>query len=160
MRAFIVAKWYQGKSVLWLLLLPLSWLYRCVIAIRRLCYRFGIKRSVDFPVPIIVVGNITLGGTGKTPLTAALAMYLQQLGYKPGLVSRGYGGNASSWPQSVTALSDTALVGDEPVMLARQTRCPMVVGPDRVAAVASLLENNAIASSVAFLRFLKEIIFP
>jgi tetraacyldisaccharide 4'-kinase len=123
-------------------LLPLSWLYGLAIALRRGAYRFGILRTRRFAVPLIVVGNITVGGTGKTPLVIWLAQYLRAKGLRPGIVSRGYGGRAKHWPQQVRPDSDPAAVGDEAVLLAGRTRCPMCVGPDRPAAVAALLAHT------------------
>lgn len=93
-------------------------------------------------VPVIVVGNITAGGTGKTPLIAWLAARLREQGYRPGIIARGYGGRARHWPQQVRPDSDPRTVGDEPVLLARRTGCPMAVGPDRVAAARALLQHS------------------
>lgn len=91
---------------------------------------------------MIVIGNITVGGSGKTPLVLWLAQLLRQRGYRPGLISRGYGGAAATWPQSVGTDSDPRMVGDEALMLARCSGCPMVVGPDRVAAARQLLAEH------------------
>jgi len=133
--------WYN-KGSLTLLLLPLSWLF-CFIAItRRLAYRSGVFRVERLPVPVIIVGNISVGGTGKTPMVTWLVEFLREQGYRPGIVSRGYGGGASHWPQQVRSDSDARMVGDEAVLLARRCRCPMAVGPDRVAAARALLEYN------------------
>lgn len=109
---------------------------------RRAAYRVGVFRVQRFSVPVIVIGNITVGGTGKTPLVIWLADHLRQRGLKPGIVSRGYGGRARHWPQQVRPDSDTATVGDEAVVLATRTGCPMCVGPDRPAAVAALLQHT------------------
>jgi tetraacyldisaccharide 4'-kinase len=133
--------WYR-RHPLALLLLPLSWLYRLIIALRRGAYRFGMMRTRRFAVPLIVVGNITVGGTGKTPLVIWLAQHLREKGLRPGIVSRGYGGRARHWPQQVRPDSDPAAVGDEAVLLAARTRCPMCVGPDRPAAVEALLRHT------------------
>jgi tetraacyldisaccharide 4'-kinase len=95
-------------------------------------------------VPLIVVGNVTVGGSGKTPLVLWLAELLKRNGYHPGLVSRGYGGKSAEWPQCVTAYSDPAEVGDEAVLLARRSGCPMVVGPDRVADAMQLLQQGQV----------------
>ena len=95
-----------------------------------------------FDVSVIVVGNISVGGTGKTPIVAAIANHLREHGWSPGIVSRGYGGKAKNWPQAVTPTSSPNLVGDEPVLLARRTHCPVVVAPDRPAAVRQLLAEN------------------
>ncbi len=93
------------------------------------------------PVPVIVVGNLTVGGTGKSPLVIALVEQLREKGFKPGVVSRGYGGQATDWPQKVTADSNPFLVGDEPVMIATYARCPVVAAPNRVVAAQSLLTH-------------------
>lgn len=133
--------WYQHHWLTYLLR-PLSWLYRLAISLRRLLYRCGFKKSTKFSVPIIVVGNITVGGTGKTPLVAWLAGFLHSQGYRPGIVSRGYGGESDRWPKSVAMDADAKQVGDEAAMLMRQVACPMMVGPDRVAAVEALLSKE------------------
>lgn len=125
-----------------LALLPLSLLFAAVAAVRRLSYRTGVLRARHFSVPVVVVGNITVGGTGKTPLVTWLAGFLRSHGWRPGIVSRGYGGTARHWPQQVRADSDPASVGDEAVMLAAFTACPMCVGPDRPAAVRELLAHT------------------
>lgn len=132
--------WYQKHWARWLLW-PSSLVYRLIIAVRSALYRLGIFKTIHFKIPIIVVGNITVGGTGKTPLCIALCEQLKTQGHKPGIVSRGYGGKSASWPQMVTPDSDPNLVGDEPVLLAYRTQCPVVVDPDRVAAVQALITN-------------------
>ena len=132
--------WYGNSQVKWLLW-PFSLIYKLIMMTRSFLYQSKWLKSVSFDVPVIVVGNITVGGTGKTPFCIALCELLKKQGLKPGLVSRGYGGKATCWPQAVTATSDPALVGDEPVLLVRHTQCPMVVAPDRVAAVQTLLTD-------------------
>lgn len=132
--------WYEGHPVGWLLI-PLSWLFALIAAVRRLAYRVGVLTVHHFDIPIIVVGNISVGGSGKTPLTEALVRLLREAGWSPGVVSRGYGGRAEQWPQRVHADSDPFLVGDETVLLARRCGCPLVAGPDRVAAVRVLREQ-------------------
>jgi tetraacyldisaccharide 4'-kinase len=133
--------WYARSP--WLLLLtPLSLLYRGGVWLRRFAYRSGLLPSSRLDRPVIVVGNLTVGGTGKTPLVAWLAGYLRQKGFRPGIVARGYGGKASSWPQQVRADSDPGIVGDEAAMLAGMTGCPMAVAPDRVAAARKLLDHS------------------
>jgi len=136
----LVSLWY-GSHPLSIVLLPLSGLFRLVVAARRYAYKAGVLRSHKLPVPLIVVGNITVGGTGKTPLVIWLVESLRASGYRPGVVSRGYGGNAASWPQPVTAASDPAMVGDEPVLIARRTACPVAVAPRRVAAAHALITD-------------------
>ncbi|MFA7094943.1 MAG: tetraacyldisaccharide 4'-kinase [Gammaproteobacteria bacterium] len=132
--------WY-GRSPLSLALAPLGWLYCLVAVLRRKAYRLGLRPVCRLSVPVIVVGNITVGGTGKTPLVAWLVRFLKQAGYTPGIISRGYRGNATVWPQAVDAGSDPALVGDEAVLLAQHSECPVMVGPDRAAAARALLER-------------------
>ncbi len=124
---------WQQKTRLSTLLLPLSWLYCLLVTLRRLAYRLGLLRTQRLSVPVIVVGNISVGGTGKTPLVVWLAQWLRQQGWRPGIVTRGYGGNARTWPLRVLPDSDPRRVGDEPVLLARNAGCPVVAGPDRVA---------------------------
>ncbi len=133
--------WYQNTP-LSLLLTPLSWTFCTAIRLRRALYRAGLLPVRRFPVPVLVVGNITVGGTGKTPLVVWLAEFFRQQGYWPGIVSRGYKGRAETWPQPVTPDSDPRLVGDEPVVLARRTRCPVVVAPRRPAAIEYLLQTT------------------
>jgi tetraacyldisaccharide 4'-kinase len=133
--------WYTRSP--WLVLLtPVSLVYRFAVWLRRLAYRSGLARSHRVDVPVVVVGNITVGGTGKTPLVAWLAGYLQSKGYRPGIISRGYGGRAKRWPQQVRPDSDPGIVGDEAVLLAGITRCPMAVAPNRVAAARALIEHS------------------
>ena len=133
--------WY-GRHPLALLLAPLSWLYLAALACRRFMYEAGILPVTRLPVPVIVVGNLTVGGTGKTPLVIWLARYLQTLAYKPAIVSRGYGGASQSQARRVKPGSDPALVGDEPVLLAQRTGCPVAVAPDRVKAAQALLRQT------------------
>jgi tetraacyldisaccharide 4'-kinase len=109
---------------------------------RRWLYYKGIKKSTRFSVPVIIVGNITVGGTGKTPLVIALARFLLEQGYKPGIVSRGYGGKAAHYPLAVTPTSSVMETGDEAILLARNTPCPVIVDPCRVRAVTALLEKT------------------
>ena len=127
------------------LLYPFSLLYRSIIVIRRWMYRRGYLQSFPAKVPVIVVGNISVGGTGKSPLTAWLVNYLKSQGKNPGIVSRGYGGKRDAGAAlTVTANSDPAVVGDEAVMLVQQTQCPMVVSSDRAAAVSQLQKLDGI----------------
>ena len=98
-----------------LLLAPLSWLFRAGVAIRRQLYDSGVLHSERLRVPVIVIGNISVGGTGKTPLALWLVAQLRANGYRPGIISRGYGGGHGTTPQAVQADSDPARCGDEPV---------------------------------------------
>lgn len=124
-----------------LALLPLSILYRVVIFFRRLGFRFGILRSYRVDAPVLVIGNVFVGGTGKTPLVLWLVRYLRTMHLRPGIITRGYGGAADSWPQYVSADSDPVEVGDEPVLLAQRGKCPVVASPDRVQAAEALIER-------------------
>lgn len=133
--------WYS--NAFWpKLMLPLSGLYTQIARSRRRRLQSGSPRFWKAPVPVIVVGNINVGGTGKSPLVIWLVEQLQALGMHPGVVSRGYGGSASTYPLDVTASTDPRESGDEAVMIARRTECPVVVDPDRVAAVRSLLDRH------------------
>ncbi len=137
------AIWYQSGHPLSTLLLPLSWLYSLVARMRRFAYRSGWLPSYRLPVAVIVIGNLTVGGTGKTPLVLWLTGFLRRRGYSPGIVTRGYGGCSEEWPRMVTASSDPREVGDEAVLLARRSGCPVVAGPDRVAAARKLIALGA-----------------
>ncbi|MGC1954673.1 MAG: tetraacyldisaccharide 4'-kinase [Gammaproteobacteria bacterium] len=132
------ALWYK-KHPLSLCLAPLGWLFCLAVAVRRFAYRFGLRTVTGFPIPIIVVGNITVGGTGKTPLVVWLAKFLTAQGYRPGIVCRGYRGKALHWPQQVRSDADPRTVGDEAVVLARRAGCPVAADPKRVAAVQALI---------------------
>ncbi|MDP5240467.1 tetraacyldisaccharide 4'-kinase [Uliginosibacterium sp. 31-16] len=130
--------WWSRRSLIAVLWLPLAGLFFGASALRRLAYRAGWLKSEVLPVPVIVVGNIAAGGSGKTPVVIWLAATLRARGFRPGILSRGYGGTAEV-PTSVQTDSYPALVGDEPVLLARRTGCPLWVGRDRVAAGRALL---------------------
>ena len=133
--------WYLRS--LWLILLtPPSLVYCGLSRLHRALYRAGLLAEHRLPVPVIVVGNLTVGGTGKTPLVTWLVDFLRASGYRPGVVARGYKGRARLWPQAVHVDSDPRRVGDEAVLLAGRCRCPIVVGPDRVAAARALLEQG------------------
>ena len=140
MSAWLQQQWYR-LSPWHLLLIPLSWLFWLISALRRLCYRLHLLPSYRLTVPVIVIGNISVGGTGKTPLVIWLAERLKQAGYRPGIISRGYGGSANLLTP-VHADSDANVVGDEPVVLAKRTQCPVWVGRDRVAAAMALLKAH------------------
>lgn len=133
--------WYRRGLVAYLLW-PLSKLFCALAAVRRGYIRMtGVLRR-RLPVPVVVVGNISVGGSGKTPMVVWLANHLKSNGLKPGIVSRGYGGQSKHWPQAVQGDSDPALVGDEPVLIAARTRCPLYVGPNRVKAARALLKAH------------------
>ncbi len=132
--------WHRVGPVA-LALLPLSIVYAAVTACRRALYRAGLLRTIRLPVPVIVVGNITAGGTGKTPLVLWLAASLVREGFRPGIVTRGYGA-ANAGPALVSPTGEPGLDGDEPVLLARRGACPVWRGTDRVAAARALLAAN------------------
>lgn len=133
--------WY-GNNPLKYLLLPFSAVFWALSGVRRLLFVLRLKKTHRFSAPVIVVGNITVGGTGKTPLVVWLSQHLRAKGYHPGIVARGYGGKASHWPQQVRADSDPVMVGDEAVLLARLSACPVCVAPERPAAIQELLEHT------------------
>lgn len=130
-------RWYEPRPPA--ALLPLAGLFQGAVALRRLAYRRGWKPSRRLPVPVVVVGNLTVGGTGKTPLTIWLAEFLRAAGRRPGVLSRGYGGRGQGRPLAVKADSDPAEAGDEPVLIARRAGCPVYVFPDRAEAGRALL---------------------
>jgi tetraacyldisaccharide 4'-kinase len=138
--SFLTHAWLR-RGVAACALWPLSLLFRTLVVLRRGFYRSGILKSVRLPVPVIVVGNIFIGGTGKTPLTIWLVKQLRNAGYVPGVISRGYGA-AGDEPRPVVATSAPAEVGDEPLLIARQAGCPVMVGRDRVAAATALLKQH------------------
>jgi tetraacyldisaccharide 4'-kinase len=136
----LVNAWYQGHWAL-VLLKPLSCLYGLISGVRRWGYQQGYLKSQQFDLPVIVVGNISVGGTGKTPLTLAIVDYLKQQGYKPAIVSRGYGGQ-TCYPAQVTINSSAQQVGDEPLLMFLQSQVPVVVAPKRAEAVAYIQQNQ------------------
>jgi tetraacyldisaccharide 4'-kinase len=123
--------------ILW----PLSQLFRTVVTFRRGLYAVGLLGSPRLPVPVVVVGNIFVGGTGKTPLVIWLAQMLRNAGFTPGIISRGYGAK-NALPMTVTIASPPQQVGDEPLLMAQRTACPIMIGRDRVAAGKALLATH------------------
>lgn len=138
--SFLEDAWYKNAE--WLKYLkPLSKLYQSVSERRRKQYTSGKKRAYKASIPVIVVGNITVGGTGKTPLIIYLSQLLQQAGYKPGVVSRGYRSKAPAYPFVVKPNSKALESGDEALLIARATECPVVIDANRVKAL-KVLEHN------------------
>jgi len=138
-----IDRYWYGKPLdvpLWLRALTL--VFRPLVWLRRWSYRILFFRVYRPKVPLVVVGNISVGGTGKTPMVVWLVELFKRAGLKPGVVSRGYGGLAENWPQQARPDSDPKVIGDEAVLLARRCLCPMAVGPNRVAAVKALLEAH------------------
>lgn len=127
--------------MLTLLLSPLALLFSVVSGLRRLAYRRGWLAAISVGVPVVIVGNLTAGGSGKTPLVIWLVNWLRARGYRPGVVSRGYGGAARGCVD-VQPDSQPAEVGDEPLLIRVKTNAPVVVGRDRVAAARTLLARH------------------
>ena len=132
--------WYE-PSPLGALLAPLGWAVALFTVLRRGAYRAGMRRSRQVGCPIVVVGNLSAGGTGKTPLVIAIAKLLARRGLRVGVVCRGYRGSASRWPRQVRSDSDPNRVGDEAVLLARRTGGPVAAGPNRIAAARILFRR-------------------
>lgn len=129
--------WYAGAPApVWLA--PLAWLYRGLRGLARAPYALGLRRPAVLSAPVVVVGNLSIGGTGKTPLVIALLEHFRAQGWAVGVVSRGYG-RRSKGVRLVDKASTAAEVGDEPLLIARQTGAPVAVGEDRVAAAQRLL---------------------
>ena len=137
----ITRAWQRQAAWLWLLL-PLSWLYALITMLRRHAYRVGLLPSYQAPIPVMVIGNITVGGSGKTPLIISLVEYLQQQNVKVGVISRGYGGDSSQMPALVTHNSLPSIVGDEPSLIVTMTGAPMAVCPNRKQAITTLLNAH------------------
>ena len=134
--ATVTRAWYEGAWWLWLFW-PLSLLTALAVGWRR--YRI---KPAPLSVPVVVVGGITVGGTGKTPVLMALAEALQKQGHKVGIISRGYGGTVGKGPYRVMPDSSAALVGDEPLLMAQRSDWPVVVGQDRYAAAELLIDRH------------------
>ena len=132
--------WYRRGAVAWLLR-PASLAFGFLVFFRRLFFKIGLFKSHRAGIPVIVVGNLTAGGSGKTPLVLRVVEILKEHRWRPGIVSRGYGGSARQ-PREASIASDPAEVGDEPMLLARRSGCPVWVAPDRVAACRALREKH------------------
>ena len=132
--------WQRRGAVAWLLW-PAGLTFGVVASIRRFLYKIRILGSTHPGIPVIVVGNLSVGGSGKTPLVLWLAELLREHKWKPGIVSRGYGGSTQA-PAEANIASDPAEAGDEPILLARRSGCPVWVAPDRVAACRALREQH------------------
>ena len=139
----IEAAWYRGDRWLWMLR-PLEWVFRLLSRLRRALYRANILGSYRAPLPVVVVGNITVGGTGKTPVVIALVEALQARGINPGVVSRGYGATGKVFPHILGPGSDAVQCGDEPLLIYRRTAAPCVVDPVRKRAAAAMLEHYTV----------------
>lgn len=135
---FLVNAWYRGDFWLYLLW-PLSLVFRVVSNLRRVWLQDGAQ---SLPLPVVVVGNIAVGGSGKTPMVIALARLLQERGLRPGIVSRGYGAATRDFPREISPDDDSEEVGDEALMLRRGLDCPLVIDPDRPRAVRRLSDGG------------------
>lgn len=133
--------WWVSRKLSAIVWLPLTGLFSLLAKVRRGLFRIGLVQAKGLPVPVIVVGNIAVGGSGKTPVVAWLSVQLRAAGYVPGIVSRGYGASVAG-VTLVTVDSDPKTCGDEPVLLAQMTDCPVAVGPDRPAVARALLKAH------------------
>jgi tetraacyldisaccharide 4'-kinase len=141
----IEALWFNkhpARFLLWPLLWPLSCLFKVISQRRRHHYQTGVKASYRAPIPVIVVGNITAGGNGKTPVVIWMVEALQALGYRPAVVSRGYGGQSTRYPLLVDQYTSTTQCGDEPKLIFQRTGVPVAVDPNRAQAIQALLKNG------------------
>ena len=133
-----------NKQAKWLVLLrPLSCLYGCAFSLNKALYQSGFKKTYHAPIPVMVIGNITVGGSGKTPLLIQLVRYLQQHQVRVGVISRGYGG-AGPFPKIVDLDATAEEVGDEPTLIVQRTQVPMAVGPNRQQSIELLLEKYSL----------------
>jgi tetraacyldisaccharide 4'-kinase len=135
--------WFENHPAKWWLvplLLPLSALFFLISTFRRFAFNLGLFKSYSVNKPVIVVGNIGVGGNGKTPVVIHLVELAKTLGFTPGVISRGYGGNAESYPYSLSEHSTTAQAGDEPILIFNRCRVPVVVGGNRVENAQKLIE--------------------
>ncbi|EDP45934.1 tetraacyldisaccharide 4'-kinase [Rickettsiella grylli] len=135
-------KIWRGKNFLAYLLWPLSLVYIIIIYLRRKLYQTHLLKINSLSVPVIVVGNITIGGTGKTPVVIRLARFLKEQGWRPGIISRGYGSNTQNFPCFVHPNCNAREVGDEPLLIAQQTGCPTVIDPNRSRGAKHLLKRS------------------
>ncbi|EKN4704553.1 tetraacyldisaccharide 4'-kinase [Yersinia ruckeri] len=140
----MIERIWSGQSRLYWLLLPLSWLYGGVTWLIRSSYRLGLRSGWRSPVPVVVVGNLTAGGNGKTPVVIWLVEQLRLRAKRVGVVSRGYGGKSDHYPLVLNEQTSTAQAGDEPVLIYQRTGAPVAVAPKRSEAIQALLKNHAL----------------
>lgn len=133
--------WYSRSWIAYLLL-PFSWLFWLITVCRRALFKQGIFKSYRAPVPVIIVGNLSVGGNGKTPVVIWLVEQLKQQGLRVGVISRGYGSQADTYPLRVTPQTDTRQGGDEPVLIAKRTQVPVCISPNRQQAIELLLQHQ------------------
>lgn len=140
--------WYH-KSWQAIILWPLSMLFGLIIVIRRIFYRLGLFSSYRANVPVVIVGNLSVGGNGKTPMVIWLTQQLQECGLNVGIISRGYGSQSKTFPLLVTITSDPVLTGDEPLLMAKRTGAPVCISPNRQKAIELLQKNFSIDVIIA-----------
>ncbi|AAZ24412.1 tetraacyldisaccharide 4'-kinase [Colwellia psychrerythraea] len=137
--------WFNDHPAKWLLvpmLLPLSALFWLISTLRRLSYKIGLSRSCQLSKPVIVVGNIGVGGNGKTPIVLYLVELTRLLGLTPGVISRGYGGKAPHYPYLLDEKSTSIEAGDEPILIQQRCQVPIAVGSDRIASAKLLIAQG------------------
>ena len=140
----IEQSWYQPVSLITILLLPLAALFWLISTLRKWLYTRGVLTQFSSKTPVIVVGNISVGGNGKTPFVLWLHAHLTQQGLSVGIISRGYGGHAKQYPLLVDHNSTTLEAGDEPILLYHRLQCPIAVGPNRQQNIELLEQTSAI----------------
>lgn len=139
MQQLILRAWHQKNAFFYLVLIPVSWIFGLLTWLRRLGYESGILKSHALSVPVIIVGNINMGGSGKTPVVMWLVEQLKKNGYSPAVISRGYGGNSTTTTQ-VKQDSLATEVGDEPLLISKRCGCPVWIGANRVQVGRALLK--------------------
>ena len=141
-----ISNYWQTINPVSIALAPLSLLFCTLVFVRRFLYRMGLIQSYNSRLPVIVAGNIYIGGNGKTPFVIWLAKQLKKAGYKPGIVSRGYGArdhkNDPGWPRQVSLQQDWQLFGDEPMLIYQSTHCPVIIDPIRSRAVKKVEQDT------------------
>ncbi len=137
-----ITHYWQNLNIVSVSLFPISLLFCFLVSIRRIFYRYGLFKSSTSSVPVIVVGNIYIGGNGKTPFVVWLVEQLKLAGYRPGVVSRGYGARKGSWPRQVNLKQEVLLFGDEPFLIHKSTQCPVIVDPIRSRAVEKMIQDT------------------
>lgn len=136
----LVKAWYEGSAWLYLLW-PASVFYRLIMALRSTAYRFGLFKTYQASMPVIVVGNISVGGTGKTPMVIKLVKSLKDNGLKPAVISRGYGSKAPAYPYAVSPTDAASIAGDEPLLIAQSVDCPVIIGANRQQSIELLTSD-------------------
>lgn len=135
-------KFWYSNSVIAYFLLPFSFLFWLISRVRYFLFKFGISRAYRAPVPVVVVGNLSVGGNGKTPVVVWLVQQLQVRGLKCGVISRGYGSQSETYPLLVTSDTDPIKGGDEPVLIAKRTGVPVCISANRQEAIELLLKTQ------------------